>query len=63
MRRFLAQLRQRNVFKVGLVYLVAGWVAMQIADVMFPALGLPDWALTLVAAFLIIGFPIALVMA
>jgi len=63
MRRLLEQLRQRNVFKVGLVYLVAGWLAMQIADVMFPALGLPDWALTLVAALLIIGFPIALVMA
>ena len=45
------------------MYLVAGWVAMQIADVMFPALGLPDWSLTLVAALLIIGFPIALVMA
>jgi adenylate cyclase len=63
MRRFLAQLRQRNVFKVGLVYLIAGWLAMQIADVMFPALGLPDWSLTLVAALLIVGFPIALVMA
>ena len=45
------------------MYLIAGWLAMQIADVMFPALGLPDWALTLVAALLIIGFPIAVAMA
>lgn len=63
MREFLAQLRQRNVFKVGLVYLVAGWVVMQVVDVMFPALGLQPWTLTLVAGLLIVGFPVAVVLA
>ena len=56
-------MRQRNVIKVALVYLAAGWVLMQIVDVMFPALALPPWALTLVASLLMLGFPIALVLA
>ena len=63
MRRFLAELRQRNVFRVAVIYLVAGWVVMQVVDVMFPALGLQPWTLTLVAGLLIAGFPLALVMA
>jgi adenylate cyclase len=63
MRPILKELRERNVIKVALVYLAAGWVLMQIVDVMFPALGLPPWALTLVASLLIIGFPVALVLA
>lgn len=63
MRRFLTELRQRHVFRVGAIYLVVGWLAMQIGDVMFPALDLPAWTLTLLAALLIIGFPVALMMA
>lgn len=63
MRRLIAELRARNVFKVATVYLVAGWVVMQVADLMFPALGLPAWTVTLVAALMIVGFPIALVLA
>lgn len=62
MKAFFAELAKRKVIKVGLVYLVAGWVLMQVADVMFPALGLPDWTITLVAALLIIGFPVALIL-
>jgi adenylate cyclase len=63
MRQFLVELRQRNVFKVAVVYLAAGWLLMQIVDVMFPTLGLPRWSMTLVASLLLVGFPIALVMA
>lgn len=63
MRRFLAELRQRSVFKVALVYLVSAWVLMQVADVMFPALRLPEWAISLVAALLVMGFPLALILA
>lgn len=63
MRQFLVELRQRNVFKVAVVYLAAGWLLMQIVDVMFPTLGLPRWSMTLVASLLLVGFPIALLMA
>jgi adenylate cyclase len=62
LKAFLTELRDRKVFRVAIVYLVAGWLVMQIADVMFPALGLPEWSVTLVAALLIVGFPVALVL-
>ena len=62
MKAFLKELKDRKVFRVAIVYVLAGWVVMQIADVMFPALGLPEWTVTLAAALLIIGFPVALVM-
>ena len=62
MKAFFSELRDRKVFRVAIVYLVAGWLVMQIADVMFPALGLPPWSITLVAALSIVGFPIALVL-
>lgn len=42
MKAFLTELKDRKVFRVAIVYLVAGWLVMQIADVMFPALGLPE---------------------
>ena len=62
MKGFLTELKDRKVFRVAIVYLVASWLVMQIADVMFPALGLPEWSVTLVAALLIVGFPVALVL-
>jgi adenylate cyclase len=63
MRRLLAELRQRNVFKVAIVYLAAGWLLLQVAHIMFPTFGLPPWSTTLVASLLMVGFPVALVMA
>jgi adenylate cyclase len=62
LKSFLSELKDRKVFRVAIVYLVAGWLVMQIADVMFPALGLPEWSVTLAAALLIVGFPVALVL-
>ena len=62
-RRLIEQLRTRKVFKVAAGYAVVGWLAMQVADVMFPALGLPTWTVTLAAALLIVGFPVALALA
>ena len=62
MKAFLTELKDRKVFRAAIVYLVAGWLVMQVADVMFPALGLPEWTVTLVAALLIVGFPVALVL-
>ena len=53
---FIAELKRRNVFKVALVYIIASWLTMQVVDVMFPALHLPEWLTSAVAAFLIIGF-------
>ncbi len=63
MRGFIKEIQRRNVTKVALVYIIAGWLTMQVVDVMFPALNLPEWLISAVAAFLLIGFPFALIFA
>ncbi|HSG98004.1 MAG TPA: hypothetical protein VLA11_08420 [Woeseiaceae bacterium] len=60
---FIQELKRRNVFRVALVYVVVSWLLMQIGDVMFPALLLPEWTPTLLVAFLILGFPLVVVFA
>ena len=57
---FLQELRRRNVIRVGIAYVLVAWVLLQIADVLFPALGLPEWTIRFVAGLLILGFPLAL---
>ena len=57
-----AELKRRNVVKVAVAYAIVGWLLVQIADVFFPALQLPDWTVTFVAALLILGFPVALLL-
>jgi len=63
MREFVKEIKRRNVSRVALVYIIAGWLTMQVVDVMFPALNLPEWLVSAVAAFLLIGFPFALIFA
>jgi TolB-like protein/tetratricopeptide (TPR) repeat protein len=60
---FLAELRRRNVFKVAMVYVIASWVLIQVAETTFPALRLPDWTVTFVVLLLALLFPIALIFA
>ncbi len=60
---FFAELKRRNVFRVGAAYLVVAWLLMQVTDTLVPALHLPAWIVTAVALFLFIGFPVALVFA
>ncbi|MEM7704482.1 MAG: hypothetical protein AAF358_02960 [Pseudomonadota bacterium] len=57
---FFNELKKRNVFKVGAAYLVLAWLVAQIADTAVPALHLPDWIVTAVFFFALIGFPFAL---
>src|SRR5258707_13866014 len=60
---FFAELRRRNVYKVAIAYAVVAWLLMQIATQVFPFLEIPNWAIRLVIMLIIIGFPIALVIA
>ena len=62
-KRFFAQLRKRKVIRVGAAYILVGWLAMQVGEVSFEALGLPEWTLTLLIVSVLLGFPIALVLA
>jgi TolB-like protein/Tfp pilus assembly protein PilF len=61
--RFLTELRRRNVYKVAIAYGVVAWLLMQIASQIFPFFDIPSWGVRLVVLFLIIGFPIALILA
>jgi len=62
MRAFLDELRRRKVVKVGIAYLVGAWVILQLADVIFPAMRLPDWTISLTLGVLAVGFPLALIL-
>ena len=57
-----SELKRRNVFRVGAAYVVVGWLLIEVSDTIFPRLGLPDWAVTLVIALLALGFPVALIL-
>jgi len=63
MNNFFAELRRRNVYKVAVAYAVVGWLLIQIATQVFPIFEIPNWALRLIVLAIIIGFPIALVIA
>jgi TolB-like protein len=63
LRNFFAELRRRNVYKVAIAYAVIAWLLMQIATQVFPFLEIPNWAIRLVIMLIVIGFPIALVIA
>ena len=60
---FFTELRRRNVYKVAVAYAVVGWLLVQIATQVFPFFEIPNWAVRLVVLAIIIGFPIALVIA
>jgi len=57
------ELQRRRVIRVGLVYTLASWVIIQVAETVFPPLSLPDWTVTLVVVLCLLGFPIALILA
>jgi TolB-like protein/glutaredoxin-related protein len=56
------ELQRRNVFKVGATYVIVAWLIMQIGEVMAPALHLPAWIQSALAFFLILGFPVAILL-
>src|SRR5438552_2451448 len=60
---FFSELKRRNVYKVAVAYAVVGWLVMQVASTIVPALHLPDAITTTVVALTLLGFPIALVLA
>jgi TolB-like protein/Tfp pilus assembly protein PilF len=59
--RFLKELRRRRVFRVAGLYVVAVWLLMQAANMLFPAWGIPDAAMRFLLWAGLLGFPVALV--
>jgi hypothetical protein len=60
---FFAELKRRNVFRVGIAYVVIGWVLAQVAEFAFENFGAPDWALRTFVIFLVLGLPLVLIFA
>ncbi len=62
-RGLIGELQRRQVFRAAAAYVVVAWLLLQVADILVPALRLPDWAMTLIVVLLALGFPLALVLA
>ncbi|HAF13746.1 MAG TPA: hypothetical protein DCK99_08605, partial [Blastocatellia bacterium] len=62
-RNFFAELKRRNVYKVAIAYAVVAWLLIQIATQVFPFFEIPNWAVRLIVLAIIIGFPIAMLIA
>jgi len=60
---FLSELKRRKVYNVAAAYAVTAWVMALGAAELFPYFGIPDWAVRLVVATAILGFPVAIVLA
>jgi TolB-like protein len=57
---FFAELKRRNVFRVGIAYVIVGWLLAQVAEIAFDAFGAPEWVLKSVLFVLLLGLPLAL---
>jgi hypothetical protein len=58
---FLSELKRRQIYRGGVMYIVAGWVIVQVATTVFPYFSIPAWAIRLLVVVILLGFPIALV--
>src|SRR5438067_8301936 len=58
---FFAELKRRNVYKVGVAYAVVGWLVIQISSTVLPTFHAPEWVMQTLVVLLALGFPIALV--
>ena len=57
---FFAELKRRNVYKVAVAYIVAGWALSQGIAQVFPVFDIPNWIIRLIVLLIALGFPIAL---
>jgi TolB-like protein/Flp pilus assembly protein TadD len=60
---FIAELKRRHVFRVGIAYVVVAWLILQVADVFLANLNLPEWAFQLILVLLVLGFPLIVMFA
>src|SRR5437870_9482767 len=63
MAGFFEEVKRRKVYRVAVAYVIAAGGIIQLASAAFPAWELPSWSLRLVIVLLLIGFPIALILA
>jgi adenylate cyclase len=62
-RKFFAELKRRNVYKVAVAYIVGGWALSQGIAQVFPVFDVPNWIIRAIVILIIAGLPVALVLA
>jgi TolB-like protein len=60
---FFAELKRRNVFRVGIAYVIVAWLIIQVADVVLDNITAPDWVFQVIMLVLVLGLPVALIFA
>jgi len=60
---FINELKRRNVFRVGIAYLVTAWLLLQVADLVLDNVPAPSWVMQFFLLAAAIGFPVALLLA
>ena len=63
LKKFFAELKRRNVYKVAVAYGVVAWLLIQAASILFPTFEAPAWVMKVFVAVVLLGFPIALILA
>ncbi|MDH5630391.1 MAG: adenylyl cyclase, partial [Gammaproteobacteria bacterium] len=63
MDNLLEELKKRSIFKVAVAYILVGWILVQVAAAIESLVEMPDWFGAVVLAFIVIGFPIAMILA
>jgi TolB-like protein/Flp pilus assembly protein TadD len=60
---FLTELKRRKVYRVAVAYAVVAWLLIQAASILFPTFEAPPWVMKVVVSALLLGFPVALILA
>jgi len=63
MKKFIRELRRREVFRSAGLYVGVAWILIEVSSVLFDAFDAPDWALQAVIIIAVIGFPVTMVLA
>ena len=63
LKKFFSELKRRNVYKVAITYAIVAWLILQIGSVVFETIKTPEWVMQVLLFFVVIGFPIALILA
>jgi TolB-like protein/Flp pilus assembly protein TadD len=62
-KKFFAELQRRNVYRAGVIYTMSSWLLIQVATQVFPFFEIPNWVIRSIIVVLMLGFPVALVLA
>ncbi len=60
---FINELKRRNVLRVGIAYVIVAWLIAQVTELALESFAAPDWVIKTVLYLLVIGFPLAMILA